>query len=200
MNDAYDREHHCTTASVKLGSTGGEGHTAGFRFTDVSRPAGRTVASAYLLWISNATDASDVRVRIYGEKAAATQEFDCADNRPSQRRRTTTYVDYRPGPWTAEQTYSSPDLAPILNEILAGAGEAWDRSFVLLVSDNGSVGLREPKAYDYEAAKAARLVITWASAAPTSTPTPTPTLTPSPTRARAAAGAWLPLLLNRRAY
>jgi hypothetical protein len=199
-NDAYDRASYCTTGAAKFGKTGSEGHVTGFRFTDVVRPLGSNgVTSAYIRWYSSAQETSNVRVRIYGQNTATTVAFDCAGNRPSRRPGTASGVEYTPGMWAAGQTYSSPDLAPILNEILANAGGGWDNTFVILLSDNGSSGTRDPEVYDRDANHAAELVIRWSLGDSTPTATPTHTRTPTPT-AQSSSGVqrrlWLPLFLD----
>jgi hypothetical protein len=163
-DDAHDRSAYCSTVSGTFGITSGDPHTAGFRFIGITRPkSNATVKSARLIWTAADSRSASLSVRIYAEKRATTTTFNCATGKASLRPKTTAYVNYQVPTWTAGKTYQSPELAPLLNEVLKAAGDAWDGSFVLLVTYVSGDGSRYPKAYEFDRANAAKLTITWSS-------------------------------------
>jgi hypothetical protein len=174
-DDAFDRASYCTTNLAKFGIFNGEGHTAGYRFTSITKPVTTTmVQSAYLRWTANSPASVLFTARIYAQKSAGTVPFDCASNKPSQRIKTSAFITYSVPTWATGNTYDSPNLAPLLNEVLATAGSAWDNTFVLLVTyASGGVSTRDPKVFESDPANATRLIITWGN--PCATPG-TPTL------------------------
>ncbi len=175
LNDAHDRAGYCTTNLAKFGIFNNEGHTAGYRFTSITKPiTATTVQSAYLRWTANSPASVLFTARIYAQKTASTVPFDCTSNKPSQRVKTGAFITYTVPAWATGNTYDSPNLAPLLNEVLAAAGSAWDKTFVLLVTyASGGISTRDPEVFDSDPANATRLIITWGS--PCATPG-TPTL------------------------
>ena len=168
-DDAFNHDTYCTTNKALFGKGSLQALTTGFRFTSITKPATATVQSAHLVWTANTTATIPFSARLYAQKTATSVTFDCSANRPSQRVKTSAFVTYTVPTWSPGQVYTSPNLAPLLNEVLAAAGSAWDNTFVLLITyAEGGTSTRDPKVYNDDPAGATRLVLTWG--APCSAP------------------------------
>ena len=135
---------------------------AGFRFANVTIPAGATITSARLETNAASTQWNRIAFEFAIEAAANSAAF-TATSRPSQRPLLAPRVAHSTDvQWTANTWYQLEQIAPILQAainqpgwtsgnavslILRGTGSAWGRKFV--------------RAFEGGAATAPRLVVTY---------------------------------------
>ncbi|MBS3904773.1 MAG: LamG domain-containing protein, partial [Simkania sp.] len=85
------------------------------------------------------TDTTDTRIklRIFAfaddNATAPTDETDA-----ESRVLTSAYVDWNPTPWQASQFYDTPDISPIITEIITRPGWTSGNAIVITTQDNGS--------------------------------------------------------------
>lgn len=156
---------NCRTSNtvIYLGSPG-VSIAGGFRFTNVTIPAGATILTAKItLTHYNALTGTGCNVRIRGQASNDTITFsDYVDY--DARPQTSHYEDWAMPDMASDTEYDSPDLSPIVQEIIAISGWASGNSLVLFLNDNGSTNYRQPYAYDGNPAFAAKLTATWSTA------------------------------------
>ena len=106
----------------------------GMRFTNVAIPQGSTINSAYIEFEVDETDTNNTRLRIFGQGADTTNQFELNSNKISTRTRTTATVDWTPPDWTSvndiEQTV---DIASIVEEIIMRPGWVSGNSLVVMI-------------------------------------------------------------------
>lgn len=113
---------------------------AGIRFRDVQLATGLTIDSAYVRFeAAENQSGTTVRIRIKGEKGTDPADFS-AETRAGYfaRTRTTNYEDWSPGAWTAGNSYDTPDLAAVIQEIINDPAWDYEDDLVLFFDDNGS--------------------------------------------------------------
>ncbi len=69
-------------------------------------------------------------------------------------------MDWTTGPWTAGLTYTTPNLAPVVNAVLNRAGWVNGNALALLIRDNGSSTNIQARNFEL-GAPVVRLVLTW---------------------------------------
>jgi len=158
---------NAASSTVLIGKTAGAGvaNSAFLRFMTGVVSGNPIGENTYLeLLPANAHAEAGCNLRIYGEDADAPAAPTTAADY-NGRDRTTAYVDWQPGGWTASELVQSPDLSDIINELTARAGFAG--TVQLFIQDNSSdVGAyRDFFTYDNNPAKAALLHITLADPA-----------------------------------
>jgi hypothetical protein len=138
----------------------------GMRFTGITLPADAVITNAYVQFTSKNNQSGTVAsVRFYGEDGTANPPtFVHGSNGTLRgRARTTSIVDWvNMGQWNTNNTYNSPDLSPIIQEIVDEQGGLTNGAIVLITEAIGSN--RERRAYDFGAnsSKAPQLMIEYA--------------------------------------
>ena len=145
--------------SVKLGDVAGEDITAGLRFQNIQKRAGKTLVDARLE-LPAAANGSAISLRIFGNNVDNAAAFDCTNNRPNTAATTGSAVDWSTGPWTSGLTYTTPNLAAVVNAVLNRGGWANGNALALLVRDNGSSTNNQARNFE-SGAPLIRLVLTW---------------------------------------
>jgi hypothetical protein len=158
-DDAYSRNTYCTTNSIKLGDVAGEDITAGLRFLNLQKRPGKTLVDARLEFPA-AANGGTVSLRIFAHDVDNAATFDCGANQPHTRTTTAAAVDWATGPWTAGLTYTTPNLASVVNAVLNRAGWANGNALALLIRDNGSSTNIQARNFEL-GAPVVRLVLTW---------------------------------------
>ncbi|MBM3135986.1 MAG: hypothetical protein FJZ89_12030, partial [Chloroflexi bacterium] len=175
-NDSSDR--------VLLGDLNGFQDYVGFRFTNVPIPQGAIIDSATLTVVSYDNRSGNTQFMLRGEANGNPPTFSVA-NSPRARVPTTAGVTWPINQgWTANQAYTSPDIAALVQEIVDRPDWGSGNALVLLVWDVVVDNQRRFAAtYERSPSQAAELRLTFHLTGPTATPTSTPTstLTPTPT-------------------
>ena len=143
---------YLTSSDYEMVHDGGGEQVVGIRFPSVGVPAGVTVTDAYVLFdvdeVRPGASDADVTISVFGEKdvnaaAIGGGAFDLSSRTP-----TAAAVSWQPGPSTnVHDELKTPDLSPIVNEIInlqgwaegnpmtilfghvAGSGSRWVESF-----------------------------------------------------------------------
>lgn len=91
----------------------------GLRFQDVAIPQGATITRAQLDFTAAAASSTSMKYDIRGENAANAAAFTTAANNIGSRPRTTNSVGWTlTESWEANTRYQSPDIAPVIQEIV----------------------------------------------------------------------------------
>jgi len=148
------------TATTNAGRTD-DSREAFFLFTNVSIEPGNIIISATLkLTCYDSESGTTVRLLIYGNDVDnATAPTSAVDH--NNKVRTSASVAWSPDAWTANNEYTSPDFAVVIQEIIDRAGWSNGNSILVLLDDNSSDTNAVRPIYDYSqsAAKAAELTI-----------------------------------------
>ncbi|RJQ55000.1 MAG: PKD domain-containing protein [Desulfobacteraceae bacterium] len=139
----------------------GKSWMLGFRFNDVDVPADATILSAKLLQYSSGYEDRSVRLRYVGQASPEPEPFTGNDYDLSMRPRTASDIIDTPATWPRYDFLSSPDLAPIIQEIVDDPQWRTGATLVLFAEDDGSEGFRKVDHYEYDPAHAARIEITY---------------------------------------
>lgn len=153
-----------------------------WRFQNVTIPRGATIISATLrLTPAGWQTGVPIPVVLRGEAADHAANF--ADNQPLAHLRpyTTANVAWSLA-YTPTAPFLTPNLAPVLQEIIGRPGWNSGQALALLATSVGaSRAYVDLKSYDFGSEAAARLSISYQVASGTPTATPPVTATPSPT-------------------
>jgi type IV pilus assembly protein PilY1 len=120
-----DAEEVVAAGTVDLGSTDLDFDSAkisGMRFTDIPVTKGQKILEARLVFTADADQSGATTLRFRGEKGADAATFADVKNDLAKRAKTTASVDWVAPDHTQGVQYTSPDLAPIIQEIVNGAG------------------------------------------------------------------------------
>lgn len=163
---ADDAEQNNSTGAVSLTSTDLElitdaaAQTVGIRFARVEVPKGARITSAHVQFKVDETGSTATTLTLRGQAADNAPSFGTATNNVSGRPTTAASITWTPPAWNtvgeAGPAQRTPDLAPIIQEIVNRAG--WTRGNALALVITGT-GKRVARAYDGEAAGAPLLRI-----------------------------------------
>ncbi len=163
----------------------GNNQVIGIRFTSVNIPKGATITNAYLQFKVDETSSTTTKLSIQGEARSNAPAFTKTARNVSSRLKTSKIVSWIPISWLklgatgADQR--TPNLAPIVQEIVNQSGWTTGNSMVLIITGSGK---RVAQAFENNPAGAPILHIEYsvaASAASNSTMTATTIPTGSPT-------------------
>jgi len=157
--------YYVTDSEIYMGECSAEGIISGFRFPGVNVSQGAQIASAYLaVWVDGPY--SDLlQLKLYGEASNDAAAFS-ATNKPSDRPLTVASVN-----WTVPtsdfwydgtQFRFTPNIAPLVQEIVNRPGWGSGNAMVMIVKNIDSSIYRRVYAYDRElnTTHTVRLVIT----------------------------------------
>ncbi len=143
-----------TSADIELTYDGSVGQKIGLRFPGLTIPQGATVTNAYVTFTArDAGSAADV-VTFKAQAADNAPTFAAASNNVTSRVSGAASATWTPGPWTVGGTFTTPDLGPVVQEVVNRAGWVSGNAVALLVTGTGT---RNSWAVDGQAASAALL-------------------------------------------
>jgi hypothetical protein len=122
-------------------------HAAGIRFQDVDVPRGALITTAYLEFEASEAESDKATLIIKGEANDDALTFNNSIENITDRTVTHSAVSWlHIPPWgTLSEIYKTPDLSPIVQEIVGRSG--WSRKNAMVFIINGS-GRRIVKSYD----------------------------------------------------
>jgi hypothetical protein len=155
--------------------------TVGMRFNEINIDRGVTITNAYLQFQTDETNSVNTVLTIEGQNSGNTNTFSSTEGNISSRPRTGVNVLWTPPAWNtvgeAGPNQKTPDISPIIQEIVSRGDWVSGNSLVIIVTGTG-----ERTAESYKGTpSAAPLIHIEYSGDPLPSPTPTPTNTPSPT-------------------
>lgn len=124
----------------------------GLRFTNITIPDGAVITNVFIRFTSqNDKSGTNALVKFYGEDdtSNAAAFVNGSNGTLTGRTRTSSTVSWDVPAWTTDNTYDSPDLTNIVQEIIDDQGGLSAGSMVFITEGIGSN--EERKAYDYGA-------------------------------------------------
>jgi len=155
-NDAEQR----STGQTRTGGSSlniESGRYQGLRFTNVLINQGATIISASLDYTAQAADISSTTVSIKGQAADNAPAFLNVNANISGRTTTTASASWSTGDWVTNNTYTSPDLKNVIQEIVNRGG--WLPGNALAIIQTASGGTRHAYTFDNQPADAPLLKI-----------------------------------------
>lgn len=183
-DDAEERANgsmYLNSSDLELTWDGGGHQRVGIRFGNIPVPAGAAVTSASLEFETDERNSGAASLVIAGHATNDAATFTSASGNISSRPTTSATATWQPTPWqTTNERHTSPDLAPIINEIVGRPD--WDQGNALALIISGT-GERTAESWNGERSAAPRLHLTWTigGTATSPSPEPTPTAEPTPT-------------------
>ncbi|MEZ4661382.1 MAG: hypothetical protein R2911_27850 [Caldilineaceae bacterium] len=121
---------------------------AGFRFQGLELPPGATIVNAYIRFTADDFAYEPAHFTIYGEAVANPERFKEAKLNISRRPSTNAVVDWpNLSDWAKKEKYLTPDLAPIVQEIVNLPDWESGNSMAFIITGEGT---RIVKAYDLD--------------------------------------------------
>lgn len=122
-------------------STTGD-QTIGLRFANMTVPPGARISSAYVQFeVDEVTTGTSISLTVRGQKALNAPTFTTTASNISSRTRTTASVPWSPPPWPTVQVAGpdqrTPNLAPVIQEIIAQSGWASGNAMVIIITGTG---------------------------------------------------------------
>lgn len=146
--------------SIDLGRFQNEVCYAAFHYTSIRIPQGADISEAYLIFESNDNMGLSANFIVFAHDADSAQPINSANNFDiSSRERTSATIGWNGVQhWSKNQSYSSPNLAPIIQELVNRPG--WDQGNDILMVVTGE-GRRQAESFNGDDDGAARLVVTF---------------------------------------
>jgi len=144
----------------------------GMRFRKLNIPQGATIEGANIQFtVDETTNNNPVSFNIYGEDTNNAQAYSSANNNIDGRPKTSATVTWSPPNWTTVfdqgPAQLTPDLSPILQEIVDRGGYTESSAIALMV--NGT-GRRIAESYNGEEEYSPKLCVKYRLCAPINTP------------------------------
>jgi len=121
----------------------------GMRFNNLTIDPGAKIDNAYVQFKVDEKASEPTILSIRGEATDDAAPFEAVPGNISQRKRTTASVNWAPAPWTTigemGEHQRTPDLSPIIREIISRPGWKRGNSVVLIISGTGK---RVAKSFD----------------------------------------------------
>lgn len=136
----------------------------GLRFNGLAIPAGARVTTAYLTFTADTpdwpnTNSGAASATIRGQTADNPGTFTYSDFNVSSRATTSASASWSNIPaWTTGQSYQSPDLAAVVQEIVNRSGWSSGNSMVFIINGSGS---RTAHSYEGSSSQAPRLTVNY---------------------------------------
>ena len=141
-----DDAEESATGTLSTGSSDlelvydGSNQHVGLRFTNLTIPAGATIANAYLQFEADETQDEPTTLTLHGQAADNPATFS-SSNKVSTRPRTTTSTTWSPLPWTlvgeTGPRQRTPDLSAVIQQILNRPGWTSGNALTLIISGTG---------------------------------------------------------------
>ena len=131
-----------TSSDLELVYTSGSNQVVGMRFNAVQVPPGASISSAYIQFKVDEPTSSTAELTIQGQFTGDAPTFTGTDGDISSRLRTTNTATWNPLPWmTVGETaidQRSPDITPIIQEIIGHPGWSAGNSLVIIITGSGT--------------------------------------------------------------
>jgi len=135
---------------------------AGFRFNNVNIPQGAAITNAQIQFGADEVKTGATSLIINGENIDNASPFNTNAFNLSTRNKTNSSVAWNPAPWNnigeAGAAQRSPDITPVITEIVNRSGFKKGNSIVIAISGSG---VRTAESFEGSASLAAELCITF---------------------------------------
>jgi len=164
-NDAEEKNYARTATGspdLEIFNDGGKNQTIGLRFTEINLPANAEIVDARIEFEGDGPSWGNVSGRIFGERTDNPRSFSNWWRNIRNRPKTSVSVNWNNIPAVnRNETLTSPNIAPIVQNIIARSGWRSGNAMVFILENNGSNGLRDTKSYERSASAAPKLTITY---------------------------------------
>ncbi len=109
----------------------------GIRFPGLNIPSGATITSARLEFTAKRSDSADATLTIAAEQVDNSLAF-TGDNNNLSGRATGTAQAWSPEPWEQAKEYQTPDITPVIQEIISRPGWCAGNALSILVDGDGT--------------------------------------------------------------
>lgn len=141
-----------TNSIIEVGNVVNNGPAdIGLRFQTIAVPQGATILAAFMTLIADDTDSTSVFARILGEDADDASTFDLTGTDFENRLRTTAFVDWDIPAFASGTSYNTPDITPIVQEIVDRTGWASNNDMVFFLEDQFSPSNSTRQVKEYSA-------------------------------------------------
>jgi len=156
------------SSDLDLGSNGGTEQIVGIRFTGVNIAQGTTVNSAEIIFQADESDSSGVILRIYGEDVDDAGIFTNSNWDITDRPQTGNFTDWIVPAWSTNEIgpdTTTPNLSNIIQEIVDRPGWVSGNDIVIMLDNNGPIGINRGAASVEDGLQAPNLAMTWGNGA-----------------------------------
>jgi chitodextrinase len=137
--------------------------SSGLRFANVNISKGATIANAFLTVRSVGDDDSNTTSAIIKGIASDNAAIFTTANRPSQGPFTSAAVGWNSGPWSGGINQVSPNIAPIIQQIVSRSNWQSGNALALAIVNNGTSVNADRGFLQYESGSPATLTVTFTS-------------------------------------
>ncbi|MFH1641418.1 MAG: hypothetical protein ABIC04_00805 [Nanoarchaeota archaeon] len=150
-----------TSSDLELVEDSG-GQKIGLRFQNMDIPVGATITGAYIEFETDETGSGATTLSFFAQAADDASTFTSSYGDISDRVKTNSTVTWVNVPvWdTVSEKHQTPDLSPIIQEVIDRAGWWMSNSIAIIVNGTGK---RTAESYNGESANAPLLVVTYSS-------------------------------------
>ena len=148
-----------TSSTLDLVTASSNVQTVGIRWAAIPIQKGATISAAYIQFAANSSQSAAASLTIAGQAADNAATFTSSTSNVSTRARTTATVAWAPAAWSSGQAGTAqrtPDLAPVIREIINRPGWASGNALALILTGTGT---RPAYSYDGSTASAPLLHI-----------------------------------------
>jgi hypothetical protein len=156
VSTSTDDAEESSTGGMTMGSSDlelvydGSNQVVGIRFNGIPIPTGVAIESAYLQFTTDEVQNETTNLVIRGQAADNAATFASTNFAVSSRPRTTASIAWAPAPWMAlgeaGADQRTPDLAPVVQEIVNRTGWASGNSLAFIITGTGH---RTAHAFDF---------------------------------------------------
>ena len=162
-----------TSSILDLRAQGGVLQLNGLRFQNLQIPPGAKIENAYVVFKAATKDTQAVGLKLYGEATDNAAAFTVAVANLSRRPQTAATAAWNPESWTVGKVYQTPNLAPVVQEIVSRSGWRSGNALALLIDGSSSAGERSAVAFGKGDGSAPELVVSYSGgSASTNAPAP----------------------------
>jgi hypothetical protein len=151
-----------TSSDLELGTEDGSPQTVGLRFASLAIPQGATITDAYIQFTVDEADSVATSVVFRGQAVDNATAFTSTSGNITSRPQTAASVSWSPVAWSvvglAGTDQRTPNLAPIIQEIVSRLGWSQDNSLVIIISGSGE---RTAESFEGQAQSAPLLHVTY---------------------------------------
>ena len=157
-----------TTTDRIIFGTDTNNYAAGVRFTGVNIPAGATITSAKIQFVSRFTRTGTITATIKAQKGSDPLTF--ANSPVAQRVQgsgrtfTTATQSWSPGDWSASEDGAdtlTDDFSAVLQEVVDDGAYASTHAIVVVITAVGATNSRQFQAYENSTSDCAELIVEW---------------------------------------
>jgi len=170
------------SSDLELVFDSGGNQTVGIRFRAVAIPQGAAITDAYIQFKVDEASSQATALSIAGEASDNAAKFGSSSFNISSRPRTAANVAWLPAPWptvgAAGPEQRTPNLAPVIQEIVSRPGWSSGNSLAIIITGSGE---RVAESYNGDRAGAPLLHVEFGGAPQIQPPTVDPLTTDDPT-------------------